>query len=128
MVGVAKSTILVFLLFCVVRFCYANLVLRTGYKVDNPFYYAKQKANNPVQNSPARKPAEMVRRFRMSFFGMRCRSLEIVFRILFSGHIINRLLISSVEKRKTGKQKEILKRELESSCISSSLFSTIIFA
>ena len=81
------------------------LVLRTTYQINNPFYHAKQKSNNPVQNSPAMKPAEMARTFSMSFFGIRDFSLEIGFGILFSGHIINRLVTSvQVEKETQEKQ------------------------
>ena len=104
------------------------LVLRTGYKVDNPFYYAKQKSNNPIQSSPAINPAESAATFRMSFFESRNFSLEIVFWIFFSGHIINRLVISSNEKSRRKNRKKCLrvKCELESSCFSNSLFSTIV--
>ena len=103
-------------------------VLRTGQKINNPFYYAKQKANNPVQNSPAINPAESAAAFRMSFFESRNFSLEIGFRIFFSGHIINRLVISSIEKSRRKNRKKCLrvKCELESSCFSNSLFSTIV--
>ena len=85
---------------------FAILVLRTGNKINNPFYHAKQKSNNPVQNSPAMKPVEMARTFSMSFFGMRDLSLEIGFGSLFSGHIINRLFSSGRKKQKE-KQKEM---------------------
>ena len=81
------------------------LVLRTTYQINNPFYHAKQKSNNPVQNSPAMKPAEMARTFSMSFFGIRDFSLEIGFGILFSGHIINRLVNSVQSKKKRRKNR-----------------------
>ena len=104
------------------------LVLRTTYQINNPFYHAKQKSNNPVQSSPAINPADNVATFRMSFFESRNFSLEIGFWIFFSGHIINRLVISSIEKSRRKNRKKCLrvKCELESSCFSNSLFSTIV--
>ena len=105
------------------------LVLRTTYQINNPFNHTKQKSSNPVQNSPAIKPAQSTSTFRMSFFERIDITLEISFGILFSGHIINRLVTSvQVEKSRRKNRKDVweFKCELESSCFSNSLFSTTL--
>ena len=73
------------------------------------------------------KPADNVAAFRMAFFAEANFSLELGFGFLFSGHIINRLVISSVEKRRTGKtEMMVLKRELNLSAFPA-LFSLYLY-